>query len=355
MEAKKEGNGLLDLLIRPGFCVKENMIVQTNSAADALLITPGTDVRTLLLTGTEEYEAFSEGCLYLKLNLTAKGCGASVTRIDEQDVFILDQESDDGELQALALAARELREPLSCMMIALDHLAPLLDDRNAPAAEQLTRMNRGLYQMLRIIGNMSDAGRSSAISQQEIRDIGSVFQEIFEKAQHLVEQTGVLLSYEGISREILCLADDTQLERAVLNILSNALKFTPKDGSIEARLTLHGRMLRLSITDSGSGIAEQVRTSIFHRYLRQSGIEDSRSGLGLGMVLIRSTAANHGGTVLIDQPEGKGTRITMTMAIRQNPEARLRSPILRVDYTGERDHVLVELSQQLPLHLYEIQ
>lgn len=355
MEAKKEGNGQLDLLIRPGFCVKENIILQTNSAADALLILPGTDVRTLLLTGAKEYEAFSEGCLYLKLNLTAKGCGASVTRIDDWDVFILDQESDDGELQALALAARELREPLSSMMISLDHLAPLVPGDNSAAKEQLARLNRGLYQMLRLIGNMSDAGRSSSAITQEIRDIGAVFQEIFEKAQDLVEQTGVQLSYQGLSQEILCLADDTQLERAVLNILSNALKFTPKGGSIDARLTRHGRMLKLSVVDSGSGIAENVRSSIFHRYLRQSGIEDRRSGLGLGMVLIRSAAAAHGGTVLIDQPEGKGTRITMTMTIRQNPEACLRSPILRVDYTGERDHGLVELSQQLPLHLYEIQ
>ena len=75
MEVKKE-HGMLDLLIRPGFCVQNNQILYTNQAAQALLITPGTDVRELLLTGQEEYAAFRKGCLYLQLNIVSGGCGA---------------------------------------------------------------------------------------------------------------------------------------------------------------------------------------------------------------------------------------------------------------------------------------
>jgi hypothetical protein len=57
--------------------------------------------------------------------------------------------------------------------------------------------------------------------------------------------------------------------------------------------------------------------------------------------------------VLIDHPEGSGTRITMTLDIRQNPTTNVRSPLLRMDYTGERDHSLVELAEILPAALYE--
>ena len=112
-------------------------------------------------------------------------------------------------------------------------------------------------------------------------------------------------------------------------------------------------MLRLSVTDSGSGIAQNVRSSVFSRYLRQPVLEDSRYGIGLGMVLIRTAAAHPGGTVHIDQPDGAGTRITMTMSIRQSKQATLRSNVLRVDYAGERDHGLIELSECLPTELYE--
>lgn len=349
MEVNKDIFGMLDLMIRPGFCVKENKIEKVNSAAQALLIVPGTDVHTLLATGAEEYEAFENGCLYLKLAISSMGCGASVTKMDGYDIFVLDQESDDGELQAMALAARELREPLTSVMISAKSLFPT----TAPqSGEQVSRMNRSLHQLLRIIGNMSDAGRCMISSRQETRNIGELFAEIFEKAQSLVEHTGIRLTYQGLSEEVLSLADSEQLERAVLNILSNAIKFTPKDGAIDVSLTRHGRMLRLSVVDSGSGIAENVRSSVFSRYLRQPGIEDGRYGIGLGMVLIRSAAANHGGAVLIDQPNDKGTRITMTMAIRQNTNNMLRSPTIRVDYAGERDHGLIELSDCLPISVY---
>ena len=69
--------------------------------------------------------------------------------------------------------------------------------------------------------------------------------------------------------------------------------------------------------------------------------------------IIRTAAAHHGGAVLIDQPEGVGTRITMTMSIRQSKQATLRSNVLRVDYAGEQDHGLIELSECLPTELYE--
>ena len=331
MEEKKDTLGMLDLVIRPGFCVKENQIIKVNQAAESLFITPGTDVRPLLLTGSEEYAAFTGGCLYLTLNLSSHSCGASVTRVDDIDVFLLEQESDNGELRSMALAARELREPLTNVMITADSLFPLCAAESSPrTAEQVARLNRGLFQILRIIGNMSDAERCAAVSHQETVDIPALFAEFFEKAETLVSHTGITLTYEGPDQPIYGLADREQLERAVLNILSNAIKFTPAGGT-----------------------AQSVRSSVFSRYLRQPALEDSRYGIGLGMVLIRTAAAHHGGAVLIDQPEGVGTRITMTMSIRQSKQATLRSNVLRVDYAGERDHGLIELSECLPTELYE--
>lgn len=353
MEEQRDILGMLDLMIRPGFCVKGNQIVKVNPAAQGLLLTSGMDVRPLILTGKEEYSAFSGGCLYLTLKLEEQSCGASVTRVEDMDVFLLEQEADTSELRSMALAARELRDPLTNVMVTADRLFPMAALEDDPLTrEQVARLNRGLFQMLRILGNMSDAVRSN-LSRQEIRDMAGLFAEIFEKAESLVSHTGIRLTYEGLSAPVFSLANGEQLERAVLNILSNAIKFTPKDGTIEATLTRQGSRLRLSVSDSGSGIAENVRGSVFSRYLRQPAIEDSRFGIGLGMVLIRNAAASHGGTVLIDQPEGKGTRITMTMAIRMNTDGVLRSPVLRVDYAGERDHGLLELSDCLPVQLYE--
>lgn len=350
MEEQKDLLGMLDLMTQPGFCVKENTVTAVNTAAKGLFLAPGMGVQPLLLTGREEYAAFSGGCLYLTLKLSGQSRGAVVTRVENTDVFLLDQDHEQKELRSLALAAMELRKPIHSVMTTADTMAAM--EQSPEMAEQMARLNRGLYRLLRIIGNMSDAGRSN-MSRQETRNIGSLLAEIFSKAAGLAEAAGFTLRYEGLAETVYCLADADQLERAVLNILSNSIKFTPVGGTIDASLTRQGRMLRLSIRDTGSGIADGILGNVFTRYLRQPAIEDDRFGLGLGMVLVRSAATAHGGTVLIDQPEGTGTRVTMTLTIRQNTENLLRSPVLQVDYAGERDHGLLELSDRLPAHLYK--
>ena len=355
MDQELDALGMLDLMIRPGFCVKDRVIVKVNAGAKGMLFSEGMEIGALLATGETEYAEFSGGTLYLTLRCCDSVWGASVTRMGSWDVFLLEENQDRAELKAMALAARELRDPLASIMTTADRLFPMHALEDDPVLrEQAARLNRGLYQMLRIIGNMSDAGSygASAAAQRTV-DIPAFFREIFEKLQGHMVHTGLTLRFENLSQPLFCLADREKLERAVMNILSNAMKFTPAGGTIEATLKRRGNRLYLSVQDSGVGIPDAIRGSVHHRYLRQPALEDSRFGIGLGMVLIRSAAAIHGGTVLIDHPEGGGTRITMTLAIRQNTSGDVRSPLLGFDYTGERDHSLVELADIRPAHLYE--
>ena len=345
--------GMLDLMQRPAFCVQNQTIIKVNPAAAPCLIETGCDITTLLHTGAEEYADFECGCLYLTLSIAGNTLGASVVRMDELDIFTIQQDEVDPQLQALALAARELREPLSNVMTMADQLFPTLDSDNTKAQDQISRINRGLFQMLRILGNMSDAERyrTDTGMRLEVRDITALLEEVFRRGTALAAHAGVTLQYSSYPEGVYTLADATKLERMVLNILSNALKFTPAGGIITAKLTRRGSRMYLSVSDSGSGIAESLRGDLFSRYNREVAVEDSRYGLGLGMVLIHSTASLHGGTVLVDHPEGTGTRVTVSLAIRQG-DAIMRSPRMRIDYAGERDHGLIELSDVLPAELY---
>ena len=356
---------LIHLIAAPCFCVREQVIVSRNAAAESLPLSVGDAVTPLLLTGAEEYAAFQEGALSLTLSLGGTVFAATVRREGDTDYFLLEQADWDQELTPLALAARELRGTLS----GLCAVAESLSDRGA---EEAPLLNRSLAQTLRIIGNMSAA--PSPAHQPEFLDICALCGEFFEKAAAQLETVPRQLTYQLPKDPIYTLADPQELERALLNLLSNAAKFTSPQDRILCSLARRGRMLYLTVQDTGAGIPviieedagisledvifcgagipEALRGSLFSRYQRQPAIEDGRFGLGLGLVLVRSAAAHHGGTVLVDSPKGIGTRVTMTLAIRQDIPKGFRSPILRVDYSGERDHGLVELSDVLPAECY---
>lgn len=349
MEEQKDMFALLDMVVQPVFCVKVNKIIHVNAAARKLYLTIGDDITSLLETGAGEYADFTEGCLYLTLSISGQRIGACVRRIGGMDVFELDE--DNASLQAMALAASQLRRPLGD---ALAQAAALQDTQEDPGTRShISQLNRSLYQILRILGNMSDAEQMASHCRLETVDASAFLREILEKAEVLARSCGRQLYYQSLTESVFCLIDREQLERAVLNILSNAMKFTPKDGKIDISLVRRGRTLVLTVQDSGSGIAQDVMGSLFRRHLRQPGIEDSRFGLGLGIRVIHTAAIHHGGTLLISQGEKGGTKVVMTLSIRQKAPGTISSPIFEIDYAGGFDHSLVELSDVLGAELFD--
>ena len=332
----------LDMLPQAAFLVRDGRIAYVNPAAAACLLEAGTPIAHLLFTGEEEYAAFDGGTLCLQLQHGPALWEASVTRSPDGDLFLLEQ-PEDPALQALSLAAMELRNPLGTAMQEAERLSA-----------DTALLKRSLYQLLRRISNMSDAAgyQENPEGSPELRDICAVLDEIFEKATAVAEQAGIRLHYRGLAESHICPVDTQRLERGVYNLISNAAGFSQPGAVIDASLRRSGKRLYLTVSDSGSGIPSALRGQLYSRYRRQPGLEDPRHGIGLGMMLIRSFATNHGGAVLIDQPIANSTRITVSMSVCHGKGDIVRSPILLMDYAGDRDHGLVEFSDILPAELY---
>lgn len=354
MEEQKDISGMLEMMLQPSFFVKCGTITLVNHAARQLLIEPETPIDTLLGNNAEEYAAFESGCLCLTLVLSGCPMQASVTHMDGFDLFVIDQSADQAELKAMALTAMGIREPLSDIMAITDQLLPAIDQLEDEMTQtRISQMNRRLNQLHRLVCNMTDAMQyaNDTLPRMTCQDICSVLEEVFDRIADLVSRAGLRLTYSGPREAIYCMIAADRLERAIYNIVSNAMKHAPAGSVIETKLIHKGSKLYLSIQDSGTGIPVHMLGSIYSRYRRQPGIESQPAGLGLGMVLVRGTAAAHGGTVLIDQPGGTGTRVTISLAIRRNSDT-VRSPAIHVDYAGERDHGLLELSDVLPSEFY---
>lgn len=343
----------LELIGRPAFCVKDDIVIACNSAAQNRMLRVGADINEIVTEHRDVYQNFTEGCLFLTVTVGSQPYNASVNRTEDCDIFILDQDSDADHLQAFALAAQQLRIPLTNVMAVSERLISSLENTDTQSQQQAAQLQRGLFQLLRIVSNMSDSGSYKAplLPSMEMTNLTSVFQETIEKAQTIFESTGIKLAYTKPDTAVLGFANGEHLERAAYNILSNALKFSPAGSTVEVKLSHTDNRLSFTVCNS---CAEPVQEYHFwNRYRREPTIEDSRHGLGLGMTLIRAAATMHGGTVLIDHPDKQSTRVTITVAIVKANNDSIRSPIMRIsDYAGGRDKALLEFSDLLPSDAY---
>lgn len=351
MEQSNSSLQMLDLLNYPCIAVSDGQIIHINEPAKDRMFRVGMDIHELLFTGEEEYRSFTDGCLYLRLCVACSIYDAAVICVDGMHFFLMEHSPAHTELQAIALASQQLRMPLSDIIAASDQLLPSeMLNGNEAAKEQISQINRSIHQLLRLIGNMSDAARylDENNAHQVSHDLSAIIAEVMEKSATLLKEAGYNLNFTGLNQPVYALADNERLERAVYNLVSNAVKFSSKCATITASLTQKRDFLYFTISNPGDGVSPEVRGNMFSRFLRAPALNDYRTGIGLGMVIVHAAASAHGGTVLVENPIEGGTRITMTLKLRENPQAIVRSNLFTFDYAGGHDHGLLELSDILP-------
>lgn len=326
---------LLALMDRPAFHAADGRIDAVNAAARSLALSEGMAVSGLLSTGQDAYAEFDSGCLTLELELPGGAVCATVTALEGGQLFTLEPERAGEDLRMLALAAQVLREPLSDVMALASEL---------PAdSAQRAGISQGLHRLLRIVGNMSPPPSF----RPEMVELNALLRETWEQAVPLCQERGIHFTFTPSPAPVYTAADGPMLARVIHNLLSNSMKFSP-GGQVRLELQRSGSICRIRFHDSGAKLPPEP----FTRYLREPGLEDPRYGLGMGLRLVRTAAAAHRGTVLMTAPKEGGVLTELRLPLVQSTGA-LRSPRLRISYTGEWNALLVELSDVLPPVFYK--
>ena len=329
---------MLDLMNRPGFLVKDGKILHCNSEAKALHISADTPLTSLLGESIKLYESFHGEILHMQIFIQEQPVSATVERLDDHDLFYLEQMRDNAALSALAMASNQLTMPITGLMNA--------PDKDSPQA------NRLLYQLHRAVRNMSDALRYSQehIPQLQVQELSAWLAELTEAVASRTESLGLKVTYQGPGKAAYCPIDEDLLKRAILNLISNSVKSGAT--ALELRLTQRTDMLSITVSDNGAGVPEDLRAQVFDHYKRQPSLMDSQYGLGLGMVIVKAAAAAHDGCVLLEHKAEGGLNVTLTLSAGKQDSLILRSPVMHFDFTGGRDAVLTELADILPSSEY---
>lgn len=113
--------------------------------------------------------------------------------------------------------------------------------------------------------------------------------------------------------------DERKVKQVLLNLLSNALKFTPAGGRVDVRAAVVGEMIEVSVTDTGVGIAPEDQAAVFEEF-RQVGTPDQKvGGTGLGLALARKFIELHDGRIRVQSQVGRGSTFAFTLPRRREP------------------------------------
>ncbi|HET9775531.1 MAG TPA: ATP-binding protein, partial [Gemmatimonadaceae bacterium] len=209
--------------------------------------------------------------------------------------------------------SHEFRTPLTLILGPLDEA--LRDPSRSLQGEALDAVHRNALRLLRLVNTLLDFARMEAnrlASTFELTDLSTLTAGLAGSFQSLLQSAGLALRVECPPSDPVYV-DRAQWEKIVLNLLSNAFKFT-FTGEIAVRLHETDGLIHLVVSDTGTGIPSDELPKIFERFHRVKGARGrSFEGTGIGLALVQELAKRHGGTVRVQSSVGKGTTFVVSI------------------------------------------
>jgi signal transduction histidine kinase len=180
------------------------------------------------------------------------------------------------------------------------------------ALEQVNQMSEMVEDLLTLA--RADEGRAPlTLEELDVRDLVA---DAAETAGLLAEAQGVDVTSNVPDQPVMLSADRQRIRELLLNLVTNAVKYTPAGGSVAIELEDAPDFVRFRVTDTGIGIAPGDLPNIFDRFWRADPARSrtgDRPGVGLGLAITKWIAEAHGGTIVVSSRPGRGTTFTVTL------------------------------------------
>ncbi len=233
-----------------------------------------------------------------------------------QDVTQL-TETDTIRREFVANVSHELRTPIAGLKALAETLeAGALDDPPAArafVAQMVLEVDR-LAQLVEELLELAQLESGKLTLTEESVDLYAVAQRAANRLEARVERSGVALRVAAPDRELAVLGDETRLERVFVNLIDNAIKFTPATGSITLSFEVSEGSVVASVADTGVGIPSRDLTRVFERFYKSDKARAS-GGSGLGLAIAKHTVQAHHGQIWATSREGEGTTFFVSLPL----------------------------------------
>ena len=227
------------------------------------------------------------------------------------------EELDKSKSRFFSNISHELKTPLSLITLPLEEVLKRGD--NTSHSQEIKTAHRNSKKLLSLVNEILDlskleAGKLSLDEEQVF--INSFFKRSFFAFESLAQVKNITLDYQSsIDSNLMASMDTAKIESVINNLVSNALKHSPKDSLIQLQLSYSDEFLRCSIIDQGKGIDEKHLTKIFDRYYQVEDDDELIGGTGIGLNYVKEIVKLYGGELKVSSQKGKGSQFAFTLAL----------------------------------------
>jgi signal transduction histidine kinase len=209
--------------------------------------------------------------------------------------------------EMIGVVSHELKSPLSSVGAFLSSLSSgVFGEISAKSKDKVERTNNSVKRLMGLVKELLYLDRLALEMKREDIEIEQVVNASIDSVKELSEKSGIEIVVKNNGARIF--ADKDRLVQVMVNLLSNAMKFSPERGKVTVEIGKNEGFLECRVSDQGCGIPENFRKQIFEPF-KQVDSKDARSkkGTGLGLTISRSIVEQHGGSIGVDSIEGEGS------------------------------------------------
>ncbi|AGK96186.1 PAS domain-containing sensor histidine kinase [Clostridium pasteurianum] len=219
--------------------------------------------------------------------------------------------------------SHELRTPLNILLSSLQLLNLYLKDEIVnikPTKKYLSVMKQNCFRLLRLINNLLDITKiDSGFYNLNLcnRNIIAVVENITLSVADYLKNKKINIIFDTDIEEKIIACDEEKIERIILNLLSNSIKFTDVNGTINVNIYDGKDYIKICIIDDGIGIPKEKLNTIFDRFIQiDKSLTRNSKGTGIGLALVKSLVELHNGKIQVESEYGKGCKFTILLPVK---------------------------------------